>query len=121
MIFEVIDYTGILVKLSEETWQAKAGNGSSGDHPEIREYLVDIQFAIESPDLVFESSRDERSRAFYRLACGRGDFIGKHLVVIVKYVMEAKGLCGYVSTVYLSRSVYAKGRLLWKKMGNSVD
>ena len=121
MIFEIKDYAGILVKLSEETWQTKAGNGLPGNHPEIHEYLVEFQSTIESPDLVFESTRDERSQAFYRLAGGRGDFIGKHLVVIVKYVMEATGLCGYVSTFYLSRSVYAKGRLLWKKTDNIAN
>src|SRR5689334_8056330 len=46
----------------------------------------------------------------------RSDFVGKHLVVIVKCVMEATGLRRYVSTVYLSRSVYAKGRVVWEKM-----
>jgi hypothetical protein len=121
MIFEVADYAGVSVALSEETWQTKAGNGLPGSHPEIRSYLLDIQAAIESPDFVFESTRDSRSYAFYQLDCGRGDFIGKHLVVIVKYVIEDTELRGYVSTVYLTRRVYTKGRLLWKKTENRAS
>lgn len=116
MIFETKDYAGIPVILSAETWQNKAGNGSPGSHPEIRGYLADIQITIRSPGLVFESTRDTRSHAFYRLECGRDDLAGKQLVVIVKYVTESDDVRGYVSTVYLTRRVYAKGRLLWKKM-----
>ena len=121
MIFEVIDYSGMPVALSVETWRTKAGNGAPGSHPEIHDYLLDIRTTIESPDLVFESTRDNRSRAFYQLNCGRNDFIGKHLVVIVKYVPEENGLCGYVSTIYLTRTIYSKGQLLWQKTASSAD
>ena len=59
------------------------------------------------------STRDQRSRLFYRLSAGRDAFAGKHLVVVVKYVNEPKGIKGYVSTLYLSRTVYARGEQLW--------
>lgn len=118
--FDTTDYEGVSVALSRATWQAKAGNDDPGTHPEIRSYLADVQSTIESPDFVFQSTRDERSRIFYRLQAGRGDFAGKHLVVVVKYVQEATGRRGYVSTVYLSRAVYSRGVLLWPRTKNSL-
>jgi len=115
LVFETIDYNNTPVVLSQATWQAKAGNDEPGEHPEVRDYLGDAQLTIEQPDLVFQGTRDERSRLFYRLSAGRGRFVGKHLVVVVKYVAEPTGLCGYVSTLYLSRTVYAKGEQLWPR------
>ena len=114
-IFETNDYEGIPVLLTQATWLVKAGDGEPGSHPEVREYVDDIRAAVESPDLVFRSTRDERSRIFYRLGVGRGDFVGRHLAVVVKYVSEPTGLRGYVSTMYLTRSVYSRGALLWAK------
>jgi hypothetical protein len=114
-IFKAVDYEGTSVVLSRATWQAKAGNDEPGIHPEIRDYLEDIQGAIKAPDLVFQSSRDERSRVFYRFGAGRGDFAGKHIVVVVKYIQEPTGRQGYVSTIYLSRSIYSRGIQLWPK------
>ena len=105
--------------LSRATWRAKAGNDEPGEHPEVRDYLEDVQVTIEKPDLVFQSTRDPRSRLFYRLSVGRGRFAGKHLVVVVKYVAEPTGVRGYVSTMYLSRTVYARGEQLWPKTETS--
>jgi hypothetical protein len=114
-LFESTDYEGTPVRLSRTTWQAKAESEAVGAHPEIRDYLADIQATIASPDLIFQSMRDARACLFYRLRVGRGDFVGKHLVVVVKYVQQAAGRRGYVSTVYLSRAVYTQGVLLWPK------
>jgi hypothetical protein len=114
-VFETTDYAGTPVVLSRSTWQAKAGYNEPGTYPEIRDYLADVQAAIESPTLVFESTRDERSRVFYRLGAGRDEFAGKHVVVVVKYVQEATGQRGYVGTMYLSRAVYSRGVLVWPK------
>lgn len=115
-IFQTTDYEGTHVLLSAATWHAKAGNAETGSHPEISDYLADIQKTIESPDLVFQSHRDPRSRIFYLLNAGRDTLDGKHLLVIVKYVQEIDGVYGYVSTIYLSRSIYAKGTLVWTKI-----
>jgi hypothetical protein len=112
-VFETTDYEGTPVVLSQATWRTKAGNGEPGSHPEIKDYLADVRAAIEAPDLVFQSTLDERSRIFYQLRTGRDNFAGKHLVVIVKYVQEATNRRGYVSTIYLSRSAYSRGVLLW--------
>ena len=115
-IFETTDYSNTPVVLSEETWQTKAGNHVPGSHPEIQPYLNDIKTTVENPDLVLQSTRDERAKMFYQLNAGRDMFIGKHLVVVVKYVHEQEGVRGYVSTMYLSRTIYSKGELLWKKV-----
>ena len=114
-MFEAIDYEGTPIVLSRATWQAKAGDEEMGSHPELSGYLDDVKAAIESPDLVFQSTRDERSRIFYRLRVGRGDFAGKHLVVVIKYVVRAESRRGYVSTIYLSRAVYSRGSLRWSR------
>jgi predicted DNA-binding antitoxin AbrB/MazE fold protein len=45
-----------LESINRATLQAKAGNEVSGTHPEIRSYLEDVRSAIESPDLVFQST-----------------------------------------------------------------
>jgi hypothetical protein len=114
-VFETADYEGTAVMLSRMTWHAKAGNDELGTHPEIRSYLEDVKAAIQSPDLVFQSTRDERSWIFYRLRAGRGDFAGKHLVVVVKYLEQGWARRVYVSTMYLSRAVYSQGALLWPR------
>jgi hypothetical protein len=98
-VFETTDYEDTSVVLSRSMWHAKAGNDTAGTHPEIRDYLEEVQAVIRSPDLVFQSTRDTRSRVFYHLHAGRGDFAGKPLVVIVKYAQQPDGRWGYVSTV----------------------
>lgn len=110
-LIETSDYEGMTVFLGRETWQTKIV-----EHPEIQDYLVDVETTIQSPDLVFSSTRDERSRIFYRLYVGRDKWQDKHLVVVVKYVREETEMRGYVSTVYLSRAVYSRGELLWKNL-----
>jgi hypothetical protein len=117
-VFETTDYEGTPVVLSRATWDAKAGKDEPGTHPEVRDYLEDVRVAVEFPDLVFQSTRDERLRIFYRLGAGRGDFAGKHVVVVVKYVQEATGRRGYAGTVYLSRAVYSRGVQLWPRTKN---
>jgi hypothetical protein len=120
LIFETVDHEGTPVVLSRATWTVKAGNGEPGAHPEVRGYLEDVKNAVASPDLVFQSTRDERSYVFYRLQVGRDDFAGKRLVAVVKYIQQATGRRGgYVSTMYLSRAVYSQGRLLWPMTASS--
>jgi hypothetical protein len=93
-MFQTTDYEGTPVSLSNATWQTKAGNGEPGSHPEIQDYLADIQVTIEQPDRSSRGLWKTRSRMFYRLQVGHGLFRSKHLVVIVKYVAEELGwLC----------------------------
>ena len=69
-VFETVDYSNTPVVLSRATWRAKAGNAGPGEHPEVRDYLEDARLTIEKPDFVFQSTRDKRSRLFYRLSAG---------------------------------------------------
>ncbi len=114
-IFRVTDYDGTLVVLAEEQWKQKILSSAPIGHPEVAGYLLEMQGAITEPDLVFESSRRTDTRLFYRLNTGKGEYVGKHLVIVVKYVQGSEGLRGYVSTVYLARGVYSRGRLLWQR------
>lgn len=119
-VFDIKDYEGTSVVLNWVTWKSKAGNNGEGIHPEIRDYLEEVRKTIEAPDLVFKSTRDERSRVFYGFNIGRGDFVGKHLAVVIKYIDEISGRRGYVSTIYISRTVYSKGEQLWPKKTNQT-
>jgi hypothetical protein len=110
-LIETTDYEGTAVCLSRATWQTKIV-----EHPEINDYLDDVRLTIESPDLVYQSTRDERSRIFYRLYVGRQQWQDKHLVVVVKYVQESGGRRGYISTIYLSRAIYSRGEQIWKNL-----
>lgn len=110
-LLETTDYEGMPIFLARGTWETKIV-----EHPEIADYLEDVEKTIRSPDLVFSSTRDERSRIFYRLYVGREKWKDKHLVVVVKYVQENNEKRGFVSTMYLSRAVYSRGELLWKNL-----
>lgn len=110
-LIETTDYEGTTVFLSRATWETKIV-----EHPEIEDYVIDVEKTIHSPDLVFQSTRDERARIFYRLYVGREKRKDKHLVVVVKYVQAETEKRGFVSTMYLSRAVYSRGELLWKNL-----
>ncbi len=84
-MFEITDYAGTPVVLSRATWHAKAGNDAPGTPPEIRGDLEAVRTTIASPNRVFASTSDARSRLFSRLGAGRGYFAGKHVVVVEKY------------------------------------
>ncbi len=110
-LFETTDYENTIVYLARSTWETKIF-----EHPEISDYLLDVGTTIQSPDLVFQSTRDERSRIFYHLYVGREKLKDKHLVVVVKYIQEEETKRGFISTMYLSRAVYSRGELLWKNL-----
>jgi hypothetical protein len=45
-MFATTDYEGTPVVLSRTTWHAKAGNDTIGTHPEIRDYVEEVQATI---------------------------------------------------------------------------
>ena len=108
-MFEITDYAGTPVVLSRATWHATAGHDAPGTPPEIRGDLEEVRTTIASPNRVFASTSDARSRLFSRRGAGRGDFAGTHGVVVVQYVQEATSRRGSVGTVSRSRAVYARG------------
>jgi len=116
-LFDEDDYAGTSVALASEVWEKKLLSPAPTGHPEVAQYLEDVRLAISQPDIVFQSTRRQDSRLFYRLDVGKKHHKGLHIVVVVKYVQEHERLRGYVSTVYLARKVYSRGIILWKKPG----
>jgi len=114
-IFEIESYDGAPVALGAQEWKNKIISDAPIGHPEVADYLNVIRSTISDPDVVFESTKRDDTRLLYKLSAGYGDYDGKHLVIVVKYVEEADGLRGYVSTAYLARGLYAGGRILWQK------
>jgi len=114
-IFEVQDYQGTPVVLGAQEWHAKIISAAPIGHPEVAEYLDDIRALIQDPDIVFASTQRSNTHLFYTLDAGRGEYKGKALVVVVKYVEEKDGLRGYISTTYLARGLYARGKIVWQK------
>ncbi len=112
-VFQVHDYNGTLVTLSRQVWEDKILSSDPGGHPEVAPYLDEIRRAIADPDVAFESTRRRDVQLLYRLGVGKGRYEGLHVVVVVKYVQGPEGLRGYVSTAYLTRKIYSKGRMLW--------
>lgn len=119
-IFQIHDYEGLPVILSREVWEDKILSSDPSGHPEVGPYLDEIQKAITQPDVVFESTHRQDVKLLYRLAAGVGRYEGLHIVVVVKYTQETEGIRGYVSTVYLTRKLYSRGKILWTKPGLSV-
>ena len=84
-------------------------------HPEVREYPNEIRLSVQSPEAVYPSVRDPRTRLFYRSGLTAGKYAGYWIVVVVKYVREPEGLRGYVSTAFISRDLKKRGDKLWPK------
>ncbi|HZQ07885.1 MAG TPA: hypothetical protein VFD70_14975 [Anaerolineae bacterium] len=114
-IFEVRDYEGARVLLGTAEWKKKILSRAPIGHPEVADYLDEIQTTISDPDVVFESTKRADARLFYKLNAGKREYADKHLVIVVKYVEEQKERVGYVSTVYLARGLYARGRIVWQR------
>lgn len=109
-IFEIEDYRGVKVKLSRTVWQDKILSTSPIGHPEVKPYMRIIQQAIHQPHVVFQSTRRKNTHIFYKL---RVDKKGHHIVIVVKYIFEDTNMVGYVSTIYLTNKLYARGDILW--------
>lgn len=117
MLFRIQDYEGVEVVLEEAVWLHKILHPVLG-HPEVKEYLEEIALTIQSPEAVYLSARDPRSRLYYRSDLTRGEFKNYWIVAVVKYVKEASGLKGYVSTAFISRELKKRGNKLWPKRIN---
>ncbi len=111
--FKTRDHTGTTVVLTRQVWEDKILSPAPTGHPEIAPYLDDVRLAISQPDIVFLSTRRQDTQLFYRLGAGKGRYQGLHIVVVVKYVAEEER--GFVSTAYLTRKLYSRGRILWCK------
>lgn len=113
-MFTVPDKDGIPVSLTKEVWFNKLLDSKRG-HPEVKDYLSEIKTTISSPDFVFQSLRDKRSKLLYKGGLTSGKFKDCCILVVVKYIKEHDYFHGYVSTVMLTNHVKKGGGLLWKK------
>lgn len=107
------DKDDIPVTMTVDTWLDKLQHPVIG-HPEVADYLEEIQQTIRAPEVVFRSAKDERVLVFQRSGLTRGQFAHCYVTVVVKYVVEAEGIHGYVSTAMLTRDLYRGGQLVWK-------
>ena len=98
------------VKLARTVWQDKILSTSPIGHPEVKPYMGIIPRAIRQPDVVFQSTRRKHTHIFYKL---RVDKKGHHIVIVIKYIFEDTDMVGYVSTIYLTNKLYARGDILW--------
>lgn len=113
MLFRVGDYSGISVILSKRTWGEKLLDPVYG-HPEVKPLLPFIKTTIQSPEQVFQSIRDPRSKLICRKITS-GSYASYFLVVVVKYVKEDASVIGYVSTVMINRKLPRTSKLIWQK------
>lgn len=115
IIFEVADYNQTPVVLTRTVWEEKILSPTPIGHPEVAPYLELVSHTIAEPDVVFQSTRRPDSNVFYCLNINDDQNHHLHLVVVIKYLNELSGKRGYVSTIYLTRKLYAKGEILWVK------
>lgn len=113
MVFKVIDYKGLSVTLSNDTWSKKLIDPIFG-HPEVKPFLSQIKTAIKEPDFVYQSVRDPRSKLFF-FKIKRGSFASYFLVVVVKYIKENSKTVGYVSTAMINRGLPKTSELIWER------
>jgi hypothetical protein len=115
IVFEVADFNQTLVVLTRTVWEKKILSPTPIGHPEVAPYLDMVSRTIAEPDVVFQSTRRPDSSLFYCLNINHDENNSLHLVVVIKYLHEPSGKRGYVSTIYLTRKLYAKGEILWVK------
>lgn len=84
----------------------------------MKDYLSGIRLAVQDPDFVYQSVRDPRSKLFYRAGLTSGKYQDCYVLAVAKYVQEAGGLHGYVSTAMLTDHIKKRGGLLWQKSTN---
>ena len=116
-IWTTEDYEGVEVALGHSVWHDKILHPIRG-HLEVKDYLDGMRLSVHSPEAVFASIRDPRSKLFYRSGLTTGRFARYWLVVVVKYVREPQGEMGYVSTAFISRDLKKRGEKLWPRSIN---
>ena len=76
-------------------------------HPEVTDFIEQIDNVLREPDTVRRSIRDERVVLYYRYEADL--FVGKWIVVVVKRIDR-----NYVSTIYVTDRIKS-GEVLWTK------
>lgn len=94
-LFEIEDYSKKKVHLSLERWKH-----INEDHPEIAQYLEEIQETLKNPLGVSSLSDDEKINYYYKYFKNRPS-PAKYLLVIVKYLNGE----GFIVTAYFVRTI----------------
>ena len=113
MLFKVLDYSKTQVILTKTTWKDKLLDPIIG-HPEVKRFLPKIQSAIKSPDYVYMSKRDPRSKLFFA-KIKKGEFKDHYLNIVIKYIREDNKKVGYILTVMINRELPKKSKPIWQK------
>jgi hypothetical protein len=99
----LIDYTGIAIRLTDERLN------HIKEHPEMVTHTEKINETLISPDIVIQSKSDKEARLYYKyyedLSIGN-----KYLCIVVKF--KKKDV--FVITAYFTDSI-KKGEVVWRK------
>ena len=94
-IFQTTDKSGRKINLTKERW-----THINEEHPEVSDYLEEIQETLKNPIKIQEVDYDEDIRYYYRYYKSI-ESPAKNLLVIVKYLNGE----GFIITAYFVRSI----------------
>ena len=100
-LFEVIDVFGKRIRTSKQYWKKI----KTEKHQELKFGVREVEHALQKPDSVFRSVKDET------IALYRKQMDGDILIVVSKHLNGN----GFVVTVYQTKKVIDKGEKLWPK------
>jgi hypothetical protein len=95
IVFEVIDRSERKIHLSTERWKH-----INQEHPEVADYLEEIQETLKNPIKITHYSDDESVKYYYKYFKNR-ESSAKYLLVIVKYLNGT----GFIITSYFVRKI----------------
>lgn len=99
ILFETQDVFGKTVRTTKGYWLKI----KQEKHAELTIEYDDVIVALQHPDEVYRSIQDEYISLYYK------KIMGRHLVVLVKFVDEV----GFVVTCYQTTKTKRKGEQLW--------
>ena|SRR3989338_3139654 len=100
-LFEVTDVFGKRIRTSKQYWEKI----KTEKHQELKFGVREVEQALQKPDSVFRSIKDET------IALYRKQMDGDILIVVSKHLNGN----GFVVTVYQTKKVIDKGEKLWPK------
>ncbi|PIV54212.1 hypothetical protein COY52_10800 [Candidatus Desantisbacteria bacterium CG_4_10_14_0_8_um_filter_48_22] len=77
------------------------------EHPEVKEYIKEIETVLKDPDLIKESKKDREVYLYYRFF--KEILKGKYIIVVVKKIMLS-----FVVTCYITDRI-KEGDIIWEK------
>ena len=99
---KVRDYLNNEIILSQQRWMHIIQ-----EHPEVKEYIKEIEMVLKEPDLIKESNKDKNVYLYYRFF--REILKGKYIIVVVK-----KSISSFVVTCYITDRI-KEGDIIWER------